>query len=211
MPIPPGSWDITAGGVVGVLTFAANTGAVSGTIFGDPFVGFFDETSQTLKVLGNPQVQSEGGFTGVLVTPFTVYQGSLFPPFTPPGGGPISILSGVFSSNTGDGAATYSTWFAQNPSPVKVGKEGKDGKERKDHKDKEKEKDKDHADKVPKDHEVQIQQFRMNEPFSSEPPLMARSMETGSATGQSFIQASERPPVGEAALQDVRVGRQTER
>jgi hypothetical protein len=209
MPIPSGSWDITAGGLVGVLAFAANTGSVSGTIFGDPFVGFFDEDSQTLKLLRNPQVQSEGGFTGVLVTPFTVYQATLFPAFTPPGGGPISILSGVFASNTGDGAVAYSTWFAQNPSPVKVGKEGKDGKERKDHKDKEKEKDKDNIhDKVPKDHE--IQQFRMSEPFSSEPPLMARSIETGSAIGQSFIQASERPPVGEAALQDVRVGKHTE-
>ena len=201
MPIPPGSWDITANGLVGVLTFAANTGPVSGTIFGDPFVGFFDETSQNLNLLRNPQVKSEGGFTGVFVTPFTVYQGSLFPEFTPPGGVPTSILSGVFYSNAGNSPAAYSTWYAQNPAPVKVGKEGKDGKEHKDGK--EGKEIKDHPEKLPPE-------FSVSAPFSSDPSLMARSIETGSATGQSFIEASERPPVGEAALQDVGVGKHTE-
>jgi len=203
MPIPPGSWDITASGLVGVLTFAANTGPVSGTIFGDSFVGFFDETSQTLTLLRNPQVKAEGGFTGVFVTPFTVYQGSLFPEFTPLGGGAMSILSGVFYSNAGNGAPAYSTWFAQNPAPVKVGKEGKDGKEHKDHKDgKDGKEFKDHPEKLPPE-------FSVSASFLSDLPLMSGSMETGSATGQSFIEASERPAVGEAALQDVRVGKHT--
>lgn len=203
MPLPSGSWDITANGLVGVLTFAANTGPVSGTIFGEPFVGFFDETSQNLTLLRNPQVTAEGGFTGVFVTPFTVYQGSLFPEFTPPGGTPVFILSGVLSSITGANVATYATWFAQNPTPVKVGKEGKDGKERKDGKDKEQ---KDHKDKEPAD----LPQFRVSAPLSFDPPLGARSIEPGSEKGQSFIEAAERPPVGDAALQDVRLGEQTD-
>jgi hypothetical protein len=200
MPLTPGLWDITVNGVVGSLTFAAQTGPVSGTIFGEPFVGFFDETSQTLTLLRNPQVKFDGGFNGVLATPFSVFQGSLFPQFTPPGGTPVSVLSGVFSIITGANSATYTTWFAQNPPPVKFGKEGKDGKEHKYGKDKEQ---KDHKEKEPPD---KLPEFHASAPLSFGPPLSSQSDEPGSATGQSFIEAGERPSVGEAALQDVRVG-----
>src|SRR5215472_14701805 len=118
MPIPSGTWQITAGSQVGTLSFNNFTGAVTGTIFGTiPFIGFFDETSQNLTLYANPQVTTEGSFSDVLVTPFTVYQGSLLPPFTAPTPPPtkqIHVLAGVFFSINGTNAPAYTTWFAQN-------------------------------------------------------------------------------------------------
>ena len=193
MPLPHGTWDIVAGGQVGVLTFNSFTGALTGTIFGDQLVGFFDEASQSISFLRSPQVVTQGGFSGVVATPFTVYQGSLFQ-FTS-GTTAFSVLSGVFSANSGANTApSYITWYAQNPSPVKISKEGKDGKDSKDHKDKEQ---KDHKDKEPPDKLPEIHGMM---PFSIDPPLGTQSV--GPAPGRSFISAEERPSVGEWALRE---------
>lgn len=198
MPLPSGTWDITAAGLVGTLTFNTFTGSVTGTIFGDPFVGFFDDASQTLSLLRNPQAITQGGFSGVVAAPLTVYQGSFFH-FTS-GSTTFSVLSGVLSANSGSNSPpSYVTWYAQNPPPVKISKEGKDGKEGKDHKDKDQ---KDHKEKEPAD----LPPFRASAPSSFEPPAGSRSVEPGSASGRSFIEAAERPSVGEAALQDSRRG-----
>jgi hypothetical protein len=197
MPLPHGTWDIVAGGQVGVLTFNTFTQSVTGTIFGDPFVGSFDEASQTLSLLRNPQVITQGGFSGVVATPFTVYQGSFFQ-FTS-GTTNFGVLSGVFSANSGANTSpTYVTWYAQNPPPVKISKEGKDGKDHKDIKDKEQ---KDHKDKEPPDKLPEIHGIT---PFSID--LSSQSIGLASAMGRSFIEAEERPSVGESALRDKRLG-----
>jgi hypothetical protein len=122
-----------------------------------------------------------------------VYQGSFFQ-FT--SGTTFSVLSGTFSTNSGSGAPTYSVWYAQNPAPLKVGKEGKDGKERKDGKDKEQ---KDHKDKEPPDKLPEIQGM---EPFLSDPSLASFADEASYASGRSFIEPDERPTLGGDALRD---------
>jgi hypothetical protein len=199
MPLPSGKWDIVSGGQVGELTFSTFTGSVSGTIFTDNFVGFFDEASQTLSLLRNPQVITQGGFSGVVATPLTIYQGSLFQ-FTS-GTTQFSVLTGVFFTDSGANTApSYVTWYAQHPPPVKISKEGKDGKDGKDHKDKDQ---KDHKDKEPPDFPPV---FSASAPFPFEPPPGAQSVQPGAAIGRSFIDDAERPSVGESALQDPRLG-----
>lgn len=201
MPIPTGSWKITAGSEVGTLTFTGNTGSVSGTLVGTPFVGFFDETSQTLTMLSNPHLSNPTGFQNVLATPFTVYQGTLFH-FTPAGSSSqVSVLTGGFYNVTGANPLAYTTWFAQNPAPVKTAKEGKDGKDGKDHKDK----DKDHKDvpdkTSPPDKLPEAPVFSGLAAAAFALAQHAAAPEAGLAVGQSFIEASERPTVGESALQ----------
>jgi hypothetical protein len=124
MPLPtaPSTWDITAAGRVGVLVVSTgNTGPLSGTIFGNPFVGFFDETSQTLSIYQSPGVSNTSGFNNVLVAPLTIFQGLLFH-FTQDSIN-YSVLTGTSSANSGTNSPpSYSMWFAQNPSPVKTGK-----------------------------------------------------------------------------------------
>ena len=201
MPLPLGPWNITAGSQVGTLTFKVETGSLSGEIFGLPFVGFFDETSQTLTILSNPQLISESGFADVLQTPFTVFQGSLFQ-FTASGTSiTVSVLTGGFYTVTGTNALTSTTWFAQTPQPVKTSKEGKDGgKDHKDHKDgKELGKEKVEAlEKLP--------EFMVSAPGFVGSAESARAADVGSATGRSFIDAGDRPAVGETALQEPRDG-----
>jgi hypothetical protein len=200
MPIPNGAriWQITAGSQTGTLTFANFVGPVTGTIFGTtPFIGFFDDASQNLTLYAGPRVAAEGGFDNVLVTPFTVYQGTLFPPFTPPGGAaPVSVLAGVFFSITGANTPVYTTWYAQSPPPIKTAKEGKDvGKDHKDHKDKEKEGKEGLVEKHPP--EVLGVHAASFGPSGREP-----AAGPDLAVGRSFIGAGERPAVGGAALGD---------
>lgn len=193
MPIPAGTWDITAGGPVGKLTFGAQTGPLTGTIFGEPFVGFFDETSQTLTILQNPSVASSATYKDALATPFNVYQGTLFPSFTAPDKTVIFVFSGVFLVNSGGNNVVYEAWYAQNPPPVKIGKEGKDGKDVKDGK----EKEKGHFDKIPPEFQV-----RAKAPTSFAHPPSVQATNSDLPMGRSFIEAGERPSVGEAALQE---------
>jgi hypothetical protein len=173
-------------------------------MFGLPFVGFFDEASQTLTILSNPQVISESGFAEVLQTPLTVYQGSLFEfKATDTSGRPItvSVLSGGFYTVTGTNPLVFTTWFAQTPQPVKTSKEGKDGgKDTKDHKDgKEGFGKEGFAEKLP-----EVTTTGALRPVSSAKNI--RAADAGLATGRSFIEAGDRPAVGEAALQEPRDG-----
>jgi hypothetical protein len=131
MPIPSGQWGFVSGEYAGLLTFSELTGSLSGAVVSDdpptPFVGFFDEPSQTLTLLFNPQIAE---FTNAMVTPFAVLQGSLFR-FTPPGTKTVvSVLAGAVSLFTGDvdGPAPVpnpgllgGTWFAQNPPGINQG------------------------------------------------------------------------------------------
>jgi hypothetical protein len=211
MPLPLGPWNVTAGTQVGALTFGVGTGSLSGEIFGVPFVGFFDETSQTLTMLVNPQLISESGFAEVLQTPLTVFQGSLFQ-FTAAGtsGGSItvSVLTGGFFTGTGTNSLALTTWFAQTPQPVKTSKEGKDGgKDTKDHKD-----GKEHKDGIKEQIKEQLKELeKLQEVLASAPGFVGsaesvRTFDAGLAIGRSFIEAGDRPAVGEAALQEPRDG-----
>jgi hypothetical protein len=208
MPIPGGTWQITGGTQVGTLSFDSFTGAVTGTIFGTtPFVGFFDETSQTLTLYANPQVTTEGSFSDVLATPFTVFRGSLFPPFTgptPPPAKQIHVLAGVFFSISGTNAPVYTTWYAQNPAPLKTGKEGKDvGKDHKDHKDKEKE----GKETLIKEALIEkLPEVVASGATSFGFPYSEPASEPGLAVGRSFIDPAERPAVGEAAVRELSEG-----
>jgi len=112
MPLPsaPSIWTISqveGDGTftnVGRLVFQlGSSGAVSGTVFATPFVGFFDETSQTLKMYFDPSV------TQGKVDPPTTYEGSFFQ-FTS-SGTTFSVLNGVYGAFH-DSARP---WFAQNP------------------------------------------------------------------------------------------------
>jgi len=211
MPIPAGSWKITAGPTIGTLTFSGTTGAVSGTMEGTPFVGFFDETSQTLTMLRNPRIGDVSPFSGVVTTPLTIFQGMLFR-FTPPGtSSAVAVLTGTFYLASGNNVPTYTTWFAQNPAPVKTGKEGKDGKDGKDgHKDHKDGKDggKDGGKETSKEHGKEAEAHKLTEtsfilpgaggPFAL--PQGALSPDAAEAIGKSFIEAAERPDVGAAAL-----------
>jgi hypothetical protein len=206
MPLPLGPWNITAGTQVGALTFKVDTGSLSGEIFGTPFVGFFDEASQTLTMLVNPQLISESGFAEVLQTPLTVFQGSLFQFTAADTSGKsitVSVLTGGFFTVTGTNSLASTTWFAQTPQPVKTSKEGKDGgKDHKDHKD-----GKEHGKELIKEKELEKPQevtaSALGFVGSAE---SARTFDAGLATGRSFIEAGDRPAVGEAALQEPRDG-----
>ena len=179
-----------------------DTGPVSGTIFGDPFVGFFDETAQTLTILQNPMLNSKGGFNNTLVTPFTVYQGTFFQ-FTS-GGATYSVLSGTFISNTGSGTPGTTAWYAQNPPPVKVGKEGKDGKDHKDGKEGKEHKDAKEKEPVDKLVREKLPEIHGVEPFAPDHPIDPLTASMEAATGQAFIGPDERPAVGVAAVSDAK-------
>lgn len=116
MPLPSeGPWAITAGAFVGApLNFTSITDdSVSGDFGGTEFSGFFDETSQTLT-FSDATLMSKGGSSGVVYTPFTVYQATLLKV----GSGPYYLLSGVSYVNSGNSVAVYSTWYAQYPAPT---------------------------------------------------------------------------------------------
>ena len=116
MPLPSdGPWAITVGAFVGVpLNFTSIAdSSVSGNFGGTEFSGFFDETSQTLT-FSDAALMSKGGSSGVVYTPFTVYQAVLLQV----GSGPYYLLSGVYYVNSGNSVAVYSTWYAQYPAPT---------------------------------------------------------------------------------------------
>jgi hypothetical protein len=116
MPLPSeGPWAITAGAFVGApLTFTSITDdSVTGGFGGIDFSGFFDETSQTLT-FSDATLMSKGGSSGVVYTPFTVYQATLLKV----GAEPYYLLSGVSYVNSGNNEVIYSTWYAQYPAPT---------------------------------------------------------------------------------------------
>jgi hypothetical protein len=198
MPIPSGSWTITAGTAgVGSLTFNAFSGAVSGQLLNLPFIGFFDETSQMLTMLSNPQTGSEGGFSDVLSAPLTIFKGSLFPPFTPTGSKtPVHVLAGVWYSNNGSSSPVYASWYAQNPQPVKTAKEHKDGgKDTKDHKDF----DKTSLEKLAVE---KVLETATSPVGISGGVAGGRAPEEQAAIGRSFIEAQERPSLLNSILKE---------
>lgn len=57
---------------------------------------------------------SKGGSSGVVYTPFTLYQAILLKV----GSGPYYLLSGVSYTNSGSNAVVYTAWYAQYPAPT---------------------------------------------------------------------------------------------
>jgi len=45
MPLPVGTYNLNANGGAGKLIVSSSGTGFTGTAFGEPFVGFFDETS----------------------------------------------------------------------------------------------------------------------------------------------------------------------
>jgi hypothetical protein len=116
MPLPSeGPWSITIGALAGVpLNFTNITdNSVSGEFGSTEFSGFFDETSQTLT-FSDAATMSKGSTTGIVFTPFTVYQATLLQV----GSGPYYLLAGVSYVNSGPGGPVANTWYAQYPAPV---------------------------------------------------------------------------------------------
>lgn len=167
-------------------------GGLSGTVFGQPIVGFFNSTAGTLFFL---RVMSPD------VSTFQVYTGMVFPRVLtspPPNLTFVSTLAGSFESYPATGAVSRSGWFAQATQHVK-GKEKE--KEIKEQKDKEKEaKDKDKE--VEKDVKEQLKEVEtlMDVPVAmSQLTQRVSLLEQRLAAGAAFIRPEERPPVSGSA------------
>jgi hypothetical protein len=116
MSAPNGTWKINANGVTGALTLSgplSGSGPITGTVFGDPLGGVWDDDSQVLSFSrathNGPDCQ------------FEVYTGTLLPKYsTPdesmPGGGQVPpMITGDFG--TVSAAAQFGVfgrfgWFA---------------------------------------------------------------------------------------------------
>jgi hypothetical protein len=224
MPLPVGTYVINANGSAGSLAISSSGAGFTGTAFGSPIVGLFDDTSQVFRFLltnsatSPPTLESyTGTFFSSVSTAFdndhntiqttTNTLAGLFEYFPNSVSGPISP-SGVF------------TWLATNSNSVKTKeakeKEGsKDTKDVKDHKDAHLEKALDKpADVGPgKGGGVEMMSVEagamptgdLNATINQ---LMQRlsAVEQQLAVGQSFIAQEERPAVGLHAIEEPRPG-----
>lgn len=202
MPLPVGSWTIDANGTDGTLVVGTtSSGNFSGTVFGQPFTGFFDETNQEfsfIRVMG-----TEATFPYISVA--QVYEGTLFS-FSPTTGTVVYTLAGTFRTYPPSGSDTPPyEWWAQLSQKTKE-KDGKDGgkdkeaskdskdlKDRKDAKEGSKE-----VEKTPKDKEHEA----MALPMAMEVDEISQrlsAIEQALAVGRAFISPSERPTVGAQA------------
>src|SRR5262245_59315395 len=129
MPLPSGSWNINASGTVGTLTVAPDgMGGFNGTVFGQPLVGFFDETARTFRFL---RVMSPD------LSTFQVYTGVLFQCSTAPNTITFT-LAGTFEVFPSTGAVSYFSWLANMAQKLKekdkeASKDNKDSKDNKEH------------------------------------------------------------------------------
>lgn len=226
MPLPIGTYNLNANGSAGQLVISSSGTGFTGTAFGNPIVGFFDETSQAFRFLltnsadSPPDLES---YTGTLFTSVTVALDTLgdtiqtttntlagmFEFFPKSVSGPISP-SGVF------------TWLATNSSSVKTkeAKEkeaSKDSKDVKDHKDTKE--GKEIVEHKPPDGgvgkggrvemmSVEVGAMPTGDVNATINQLMQRlsAVEQQLAVGQSFIAQEDRPAVGLHAIEEPRPG-----
>ena len=204
MPLPSGSWNINANGTVGILTVAPDgMGGFNGTVFGQPLVGFFDETAQTFRFLR---------VTSPDLSTFQVYTGVLFRFSTAPNTITFT-LAGTFEVFPSTGAVSFFSWIARMAQKLKE-KEKEASKDNKDSKDnKENLKDKEFDKVLLKEKELEASPMSFPDVGTSLDQLMQRvnTLEQQLATGQSFIKPEERPPVGGQALQQPETGEGTDR
>jgi hypothetical protein len=218
MAPPTGTWNINADGTVGTLTLSASsTGAITGTVFGDPLTAVWDETSQILSFSRATQ-GAPAAFA------FEVYTGTLFPAYASNNGlvsgqGVPQMLAGNFGQATVGGSIgpfDELGWFATSETKLKE----KEQKEKEKEKEKEKDKDKDLKEEVkdvkekeiekPADKPVlETQPQKVSQEFIGQsfaqtavtPQIMGNvASEEHFAAGKSFVPAEERPRVGAAAL-----------
>jgi hypothetical protein len=202
MPLPVGTWSINANGNVGTLVVSAvSSGTFNGTVLGQPFSGFFDETDQEFAFIR---------VTGPNVSTFEVYHGTLFT-FSPTVGTVVYTLGGTFRSYPPAGAVSPFEWLAQLSQKLKE-KEGKDGKDKeasKDTKDlkdrKEQLKEKEHKEGVKEKEHVKELELAVPPPATDVSATIEQlaqrltAVEQALAVGQAFISPSERPVVGTQA------------
>lgn len=206
MATPMGTWSINANGTTGMLILSASTtGAVTGTVFGEPLSAVWDETSQVLHFSRATKAGPDFAFE--------VYTGTLFPAYATPNGlitgegVPLMLAGnfGLFSVPAGPfGPSNHLGWFATNQVKFKE----KEGKEKEKDKEKEKEKEtlkekeniheKVHPDKpveIPSGQSLASRDGAVDS--ASNPGRMAHV-----AVGQSFVGAEERPAVGSAIFDE---------
>jgi hypothetical protein len=214
MAAPTGTWNFFKSGAAqpaSLVLATAATGAITGTLNGNPITAVWDEASQVLsfsEATAGGSGANDAGFT------INVYSGTLFPPYKTPNGlvsgeGVPLLLAGNFGTGTAGatvGPFNTSGWFATNTVKFKE-KEGKESKEHKDGKDGKDGKDKEQKDGKEKEgHLDQLLPLQAAAPVSDAVMASMNADENAPAevrfaTGRSFIPEDERPAVGTAALQ----------
>jgi hypothetical protein len=214
MPLPVGTWNITANGSTGTLAIGSDgAGGFNGTVFGQSLVGFFDETNQAFTFM---RIESAN------LSSFQTYSGTLFKVVqTQNVGGTITqttiyTLAGNFEAFPATGPISVFSWLAQMSQVVKE-KEG--SKDNKDNPDKIAKDSKDIPDrknikdnKGEKEHPPELIAAGQSGPFSAadlgttvnQIMLRLSAVEQQMAVGQSFISPTERPAVGQQALDESR-------
>jgi hypothetical protein len=225
MPLPIGTYNLNANGSVGQLVVSSSGTGFTGTAFGNPIVGFFDETSQAFRFLltnsanSPPDLESYAGtlFTSVTTASDTLGDtiqtttntlAGLFEFFPKSVSGPISP-SGVF------------TWLATKSSSVKTkeakekeaSKDSKDVKDHKDNKENVKEVAKESIKELEKQGHIEVMGGEvggmpagdLNATISQLAQRLS-AIEQQLAVGQSFIAQEERPAVGLHAIEEPRTG-----
>ena len=112
LPLPTGNWNINGNGSTGVLTITSINaqGQLTGTVYGQPLIGFWDSASN--KILFMRLINTSQPAT------FQIYTGYLFRnPITPQGGQNVTYtLTGYFVAFSGSGGTAQMNhfgWFAQ--------------------------------------------------------------------------------------------------
>jgi hypothetical protein len=196
MATPMGTWNINANGTTGTLILSASTtGAITGTVFGEPLSAVWDETSQVLHF--SRATKSGPDFA------FEVYTGTLFPAYATPNGlvaseGVPLMLAGNFGQFSVPGGpfgpSNHLGWFATNQVKFKE----KEAKEKEKEKEKEtlKEKESIH-EKVHPDKPTEVPS---GQSLASRDTAASAASDSGRtsfvAVGRSFVGAEERPAVG---------------
>ena len=188
MSLPLGSYSINADGTTGVLiiTSVDASGDVSGSVFGQPITGLYQEDSDELNFLR---------IMAADISQFQTYDGRFYA-FSTATNEVTYTLAGTFQVFPSAGPVSFFPWSAQlaekdakdGKDGAKDGKDGaKDGKEHKDGKESDKEGGKDLESMPP-----------AGDPTGTVGQLAARLESPGQrlATGQAFIGQKERPDVG---------------
>lgn len=183
--LPSGlTWNISANGSSGTLIVNVDgAGNITGTVFGQTIVGYFDSSSGALYFLR---------VTSPDLSTFQVYKGKAFPQVVTSSSITQTIaaltLAGEFEEYPVTGTVSHFSWFAQESQKVKEKEKEKEGKEHKDKDQKDKEKDQ-------KDKEGHLEQVTDVPLAISQLTQRMNFLEQRVATGTAFIKPEERPAV----------------
>ena len=187
MPLPVGTWNISANGQVGTLVTASlELTGINGTLRGQPFMGFFDEAAQELRLMR---------VTSADVATFEVYRGTLFL-FSPATGTLVNTLAGTFMAFPSVGAAHVLGWSAQMHVNTKNIKDTGDTKFEKDQKDFKDIKELDTLTAKGSTETPPTKGLTDTLPVIAQLAMRMNAVEQLLAVGRSFIAPAERPAVG---------------